>query len=68
MGVPYNLYGEGFKITSDTTPDVTKQPDVIKAAEDAGKILGKRLREGYDRVAVTQKMQQKMMEMFGSSA
>jgi multimeric flavodoxin WrbA len=67
VGIPYFLHGEGLKITPEMVPDVTKQPQVMKAAVDAGKILGKRLREGHDRNAVTLKMQQAMMDKFKSS-
>ena len=49
-------------------PDVTKQPEVMQAAQDAGRLLGERLRQGVDRQAVTQKMMQAMMEKFKSSA
>ena len=39
----------------------------MKAAADAGKLLGQRLQKGHDRKQVTQKMQQQMMEMLKSS-
>jgi len=68
VGVPTLLYGEGVKIKPDMIPDVTKQPDVIESAAAAGKLLGQRLRDGHDRMAVTQKMQQKLMSMFKESA
>lgn len=68
VGVPKMLYGENVKITPEMIPDVKKQPDVMNAAVEAGKKLGERLREGHDRGAVTQKMQQKMMEMFKGTA
>jgi hypothetical protein len=67
VGVPYMLYGEGVKITTEMVPNVTKQPDVMKAAADAGKLLGQRLTEGHDRKQVTQKMQQQFMEMLAGS-
>ena len=68
VGVPYMLYGEGVKITEEMIPNVTKQPEVMKAAVDSGKLLGQRLGEGHDRIQVTQKMQQKFMEMLEGSA
>jgi hypothetical protein len=40
---------------------------IIEAAVDAGKLLRERLSSGHDRKQVTQKMQQKMMEMVKSS-
>ena len=49
-------------------PDVNKQPQVMQAARDAGKLLGERLKTGHNRQAVTMAMQQKMMHMFESAA
>jgi len=68
VGIPFMLHGEGFRITDDMIPDVGKQPDVMQAAVDAGKLLGKRLLKGHDREKVTQGVQQTMMEKFGGSA
>jgi multimeric flavodoxin WrbA len=68
VGIPIMLYGPEVKITDDIIPNVTKQPATMKAAADAGKLLGKRLREGHDRIKVTQSMQQKLMSMFAHSA
>jgi multimeric flavodoxin WrbA len=68
VGIPTLLYGPGVKITENMIPNVAKQPEVMKAAAEAGKLLGKRLREGHDRMAVTQNMQQKLMSMFAHSA
>jgi len=68
VGVPTLLYGEGVKITPDMIPDVTKQPDVIESATAAGKLLGQRLRDGHDCMAVTQKMQEQLMAKFKESA
>lgn len=67
VGVPYVIYGESVKITEDMIPDVAKQPEVMQTAINAGKLLGRRLSENHDRKKVTQKMQQKMMEMFKGS-
>ena len=68
MGIPRILHGDEVKITDDMIPDVTKQPEVMQAARDAGLLLGERLRQGVDRRAVTQKMMQAMMEKFKGSA
>ena len=68
VGVPRMLFGPDVKITPEMIPDVTKQPEVMAAAADAGKLLGKRLTEGHDRKVVTRNMQQKMMEMMKASA
>jgi multimeric flavodoxin WrbA len=67
VGVPAMLYGPGTKITEDMIPDVTRQPEVIAAAERAGKLLAQRLSDGHDRSQVTRKMQAIMMEKFKSS-
>ena len=65
--MPTMLYGEGCKITPEMIPDVSKQPEVMQAAADAGHLLGERLRQGHDRMAVTQRMQARLMAMFGES-
>ena len=68
VGIPTMLYGPGVKITDDLIPNVLKQPATIKAAEEAGRLLGERLRQGHNRIEVTQNMQQKLMSMFAHSA
>lgn len=68
VGIPSMIHGEGVKITPDMIPDVCKQKDVMDHAAKAGELLGKRLREGHDRAAVTAAMQEKMMAMFGETA
>jgi multimeric flavodoxin WrbA len=67
VGVPCMMFGEGVKITEDIVPRVTKQPEVLNAAEEAGRELGRRLREGHDRREVTQRMQALMMAKFKES-
>jgi multimeric flavodoxin WrbA len=68
VGVPTMLYGENVKITPEMIPDVTKDANVMQAAQDAGQLLGYRLKNGHSRKAVTEKMQQQMIEMMKSSA
>ncbi len=63
VGVQYMLYGEGVKITEDMIPDISKQPQVLKTAEQAGKELAKRL-ASHNKDQVTKKMQKIMMEKF----
>lgn len=63
VGVPHMLWGEGVKITDDMIPDVEKQPELLKAADEAGKLLGQRLKS-HDRKAVAEKMMQAMMSRF----
>jgi len=48
-------------------PNVSQQPELMKAAKTAGQLLGQRLREGNDRQKKTQAMQAKLMAMFGES-
>lgn len=67
VGIPTYNHGPGVKITDDIIPDVEKQPDVMTAAADAGKLLGHRLNNGHDRKKVTKDVQEKMMAMFGQA-
>lgn len=67
VGIPMMMHGPDVKITEEMIPDVAKQPEVMEAAAEAGKQLGKRLKDGHDRGKVTQDMQAKMMEMFGEA-
>jgi hypothetical protein len=67
VGIPRMLLGEGVKITPDIIPDVGKQPEVMQAAVNAGRLLGERLRHGHDRQAVTQKVMQALMAKFEES-
>jgi multimeric flavodoxin WrbA len=67
VGIPIMLMGEDVRITPDIIPSVTKQPDLMEAAQNAGKLLGDRLRNGHDRKSVAEKMQQKLMAMFAES-
>jgi multimeric flavodoxin WrbA len=67
VGAIRMMHGPDFKITDENTPCVTKQPDLMKTAADAGKLLGQRLTTGHDRAAVTQNVQKTMMERFASS-
>lgn len=64
VGIPAMLHGPEVKITEDIIPDVKKQPKVMAAAVEAGKLLGERLRNNHDRSVVTQNIQAKMMRMF----
>ncbi len=64
VGAIHMLYGHDIKITEDKIPDVRKQPEILKAAENAGELLGKRLEVDYDRDQITMKMQSLMMDKF----
>jgi multimeric flavodoxin WrbA len=67
VGIPRMMMGENVKITPDIIPSVTRQPELIKAAEEAGKLLGERLTTGHDRKQVASGMQKKLMDMFTAS-
>lgn len=67
VGAVHMLYGESVKITEDMIPQVTKQPEVMEAAAEAGKKLGERLRNNHDRKEVTKNMQQTLMQKFSES-
>ena len=68
VGIPTLLHGPGVKITEDMIPDVARQPQTMQTAAAAGRLLGERLRDGHDRMSVTQNMQRKLMSMFEHSA
>ncbi len=73
VGIPYMLHGEegikdllnpeNNKLDPEKKPDVLDQEYVMKAAADAGKLLGERLSSGHDRKKVTQKVMGQMMKM-----
>ena len=65
VGITAALHGPGVKWTDDMIPNVEKQPDVMAAAVEAGKLLGQRLRDGHDREKVAAAVQKKVMELFG---
>jgi len=61
------LHGPEVKISEDMIPNVSQQPELMKAAAIAGELLGQRLREGNDRQKTTQATQAKLMAMFGET-
>ncbi|WP_419659606.1 NADPH-dependent FMN reductase [Desulfosarcina variabilis str. Montpellier] len=67
VGIQAFHRSQGLKYTDEMPPDVEKQPDVIKAAADAGKLLGHRLSDGHDRTKVTKEVQEKVMALFGQA-
>lgn len=66
VGAPHMLYGPNVKITEEITPNVSKQPEVLKAADEAGKLLAERLKN-HDRKEVARRMQVIMIERFKES-
>ncbi len=67
VGIPTMVHGPGVKITDNMIPDVENQDDVMTAAAEAGRLLGKRLDHGHDRAAVAQAVQEKVMAAFGQT-
>ena len=67
VGAPRMIYGEGVKIELNMIPSISKQPQVLKAAAEAGKLLGDRLRAGNDRKQTAKKIQDRMMALLASS-
>lgn len=67
VGIPYNLHGPDVSINEDTIPDVTKDEELMLAAEQAGKKLGDMLRSpDYSREGTTQEMM-KVIEAMGDA-
>ena len=64
VGAPIMMYGEGFRITPETTPDVAKDPQTMENAVRAGKLLREKLLDNHNRQQVTRKMQLLMLEKF----
>jgi multimeric flavodoxin WrbA len=64
VGAVRMMMGPDAKITDDIIPAIDKQPAVLSAARDAGKILGDRLRSGNDRAATAQKIAAYLGERF----
>jgi len=56
VGAIYMFFGPGTKITEDIIPRLEKQPAVIEAAQQAGKLLGERLLKGNDREKTVEKV------------
>lgn len=44
VGAIHKFYGAGTRITEEITPDLSKQPEQLDAAHEAGRRLGERLR------------------------
>jgi hypothetical protein len=63
MGGVVAKYGEGFKITEENTPCVSKDPVCMEKARQAGKNLGKVLKNGHDRAKATQEVREALVAM-----
>jgi multimeric flavodoxin WrbA len=64
VGAVRMMMGPDAKITDEIIPSIDKQPAVLSAARDAGKVLGDRLRGGNDRDATAQKIAAYLGERF----
>jgi len=60
VGAIYAVYGEGFKITDETTPCVTKDMACMDAAVNSGQNLAKLLREGHNREKAAKEVMEAM--------
>ena len=67
VGAPYMIYGKGVKIVPDMIPSISKQIQVLKAAAEAGKLLGDKLIAGNDKKQTAKKIQDRMMAFLASS-
>lgn len=61
VGAIYAVHGEGFKITDENTPCVSKDISCMENAQQAGKKLGNVLRNGHDRRKATQEVKSALM-------
>lgn len=68
VGAVYAVHGEGFKITEENTPCVSKDAVCMERAREAGETLGKVLKGGHDREKATQEVRAAMMAMMGSDS
>ena len=66
VGIPCMMFGEGVKITEDIIPDVMKQPELLKEAEEAGELMAKRLKN-HNRNLVAAEMQLLLGKKFAES-
>ena len=56
VGAVYAVHGQGFKITDENIPCVSKDAGCMEAARQAGRNLGNILRNGHDRKTAAQKI------------
>lgn len=61
VGAIHSVYGEGFKITDENTPCVSKDAVCMENASRAGKKLGKILKLGHDRNKATQEVKDSLV-------
>ncbi len=67
VGAVAMMHEPGYKIKDEDIPNITKQAEVMDSANQAGKLLGYRLKNGHNRKTITDKMQIKLMEIFKQS-
>lgn len=63
VGAIHAVHGDGFKITDENTPCVSKDAARMEKACQAGKNLGKILKDGHDRNKATQEVREAMTAM-----
>jgi len=63
VGAVQAKYGDGFKITEDTIPCVSKDALCMERARKAGRTLGEILRNGHDRNQAAHRVRQALAEI-----
>ena len=63
VGAVHARYGEGFQITEENTPCVSKDAVCMEKARQAGKHLGDILRNGHDRNKATLEVKEKLTSL-----
>lgn len=65
VGAIHAVHGDGFKITEDNTPCVSKDAACMEKASQTGKNLGKILKDGHDRSKAAQEVRESLMARRG---
>ncbi|MDM8516133.1 flavodoxin family protein [Desulfobacterales bacterium HSG16] len=68
VGGVYGAHGEGFKITDENIPCVSKDAACMEKARQAGNNLGQILKNGHDRAEATQEVRDALMDMSNKRA
>jgi hypothetical protein len=65
VGAIHAVHGDGFKITEENIPCVSKDAVCMEKACQAGKKIGKVLKDGHDRNKATQEVKESLMAKRG---
>lgn len=63
VGAIHALHGDGFKITQENIPCVSKDAACMEKACQAGRNLGRILKDGHDRNKATQEVREALVAM-----